>query len=81
MSQPSRTGSGIAWKFRRRLLKRQKGEDRLRIVRKFFVSYVLVLFVPILLSVAIYRESILLAEQSTEKELENVVTRVALRQG
>ena len=68
---------GINWKFWSRVDKAQQSTNRLRLVKRYFLSYVLVLLVPILLSVAIYRESFVLAEQQTRVELETSLNRVA----
>jgi AraC-like DNA-binding protein len=68
---------GINWKFWSRVDKARSTTNRLKIVQRYFLSYVVVLFVPILLSVAIYRESFVLAEQQTRTELETSLSRAA----
>lgn len=67
---------GITWKFWGRIDKSGNRTSRIKLVRRYFVSYVVVLLIPILLSIAIYRESFVLAEQQTRIELEASLNRV-----
>lgn len=67
---------GINWKFWGRIDKSGCRTKRITIVRRYFASYVVVLLIPILLSIAIYRESFVLAEQRARIELESSLSRV-----
>jgi AraC-like DNA-binding protein len=67
---------GINWKFWGRIDKSGSRTRKIKVVRRYFVSYVVVLLIPILLSIAIYRESFVLAEQQTRIELESSLNRV-----
>lgn len=82
--EPSRTDDtsrsslrALSWKFKLRVDRANREVGRIRVVRRFFLSYVLVLFVPILLSLAIYRESYVLAERQAQDDLEASIDRTS----